>query len=216
MQFSVSHQDTKAVNFDIYSLLKRHGFGTIADKLKPDLQLMGKLLNEFFDRFGEAPIDDLMFIIGDDLSSVITDFGRDMDAFQREFAKKSPQVAAIVKVASGLFTQIGQAFKTTFSVLLVGQKRKGKPLYDKRLGQVEVKLSTNIGKLLTPEQSPKWLSVFVEFFGMLGRASNQAIQKSLDRVKVLGILPPQYIPIQLFGQTLDLLLNQIIGVFKDI
>ncbi|XP_054155940.1 uncharacterized protein LOC128954389 [Oppia nitens] len=217
MQFSVSYQDSKQpVKFDFVGMYRRNGFNTIATKEKSVLQELSKELNQFYDRFGKAPVSDLLFIIYDDFGSVINNFVDDVNIFEKQFAKKAPTVAQTLKLVSDLLKQIGQTIHKTIQPLLAGGKRKGKPLLDKHFGSVNQKISTNVAKLLKlPQEAPKLVStVFVEIIQTTSRATNQAIQSILDKTKVLDVLPAQYLPIQVFTQAVDVLFQKIADTLK--
>ncbi|XP_054155995.1 uncharacterized protein LOC128954440 [Oppia nitens] len=218
MQFSVSYQDSKQpVKFDFVGMYRRNGFNTIVTKDKSLLQDMSNELNQFFDRFRKAPADDLLFIIRDDFGSVINTYVTGVDIFQKEFAKKNiPSVAQTLKLVSDLLKQIGQTLNKTITPLIGQTKRKGKPLVNKSFVSVNKKLANEVAKRLKlPQEAPKLVStIFVEIIQTTSRATNQAIQSILDKTKVMGVLPAKYLPIQVFSQTLDVLLQKIADTLK--
>ncbi|XP_054154642.1 uncharacterized protein LOC128953193 [Oppia nitens] len=233
MKIPVSHQvdPIQPVKFDIVAVTERHGFGTIARKLKVPLDLMANELNKFFASFANAPVDnnnnddyDLLFIIRDDLGRVLRNFANDMDRFRHEFAeKKSNPAANAVKRVSQLLTDISREITETIQPLVSGQTRKIGPLIDRNLGVFTQKLATTVGQMLTTAEIPKWVStVLVDVFETLALATSQSIKSNLDRIKAQStetdgqLVSKQYQTVQLVGHKLDEQFKKIVDICKNV
>ncbi|XP_054154615.1 uncharacterized protein LOC128953165 [Oppia nitens] len=204
-----AHTDVVS-SYDIYKLLSTHGFQSIGDKFRPQLQGLSETLNKFFNEAATDQAGDVPFMVDQDFGQLATDLARAMNSYGQTLINKP--VVKKVSQAATLLNQLAIDIHTKFGPLVKGQTRPRQSLYSQTISSALVGLSGMIGPMLNPEdRATKFLPVIVDFFGQIGRSVDDVLKKQLPNLKAPAVADT----VKQFDQKWVDTMKQIDGIFKS-